>query len=138
MLDALEAAMKIASSGLAAQSARLRVVTENVANAESTSSVPGGDPYRRKTVTFASEMDRASGVALVQLKRIGEDDRPFRTEYHPGHPAADADGVVKLPNIDLVIELADMKEANRSYEAALQIFRQTRELHSMTIDLLKA
>ena len=138
MLDALEAAMKIASSGLAAQSARLRVVTENVANAESTASVPGGDPYRRKTVTFASEMDRASGIALVQLKRIGEDDRPFRTEYHPGHPAADADGVVKLPNINLVVELADMKEANRSYEAALQIFRQTRELHAMTIDLLKA
>lgn len=138
MLDALEAAMKIASSGLAAQSARLRVVTENVANAESTAAVPGGDPYRRKTVTFASEMDRASGIALVQLKRIGEDDRPFRTEYHPGHPAADADGVVKLPNINLVVELADMKEANRSYEAALQIFRQTRELHAMTIDLLKA
>ena len=138
MLDALEAAMKIASSGLAAQSARLRVVTENVANAESTAAVPGGDPYRRKTVTFASEMDRASGIALVQLKRIGEDDRPFRTEYHPGHPAADADGVVKLPNINLVVELADMKDANRSYEAALQIFRQTRELHAMTIDLLKA
>jgi flagellar basal-body rod protein FlgC len=138
MLDALEAALKIASSGLAAQSARLRVVTENVANAESTASIPGGDPYRRKTVTFASEIDRASGVSLVQLKRIGEDDRPFRTEYHPGHPAADAEGVVKLPNIDLVVELADMKEANRSYEAALQIFRQTRELHAMTLDLLKA
>jgi flagellar basal-body rod protein FlgC len=138
MIDALEAALKIASSGLEAQSARLRVVAENVANAQSTASVPGGDPYRRKTITFASELDRASGVHIVRAKRIGEDESPFATEYNPGHPGADANGVVKLPNVDLVVEIADMKEANRSYEAALQIFRQTRELHAMTIDLLKA
>ena len=138
MIDALEASLKIASSGLEAQSARLRVVSENVANAQSTATVPGGDPYRRKTITFASELDRASGVHLVQTRSIGEDDRPFRVEYNPGSPAADADGIVKLPNVDLVVELADMREANRSYQAALQIFRQTRALHSMTIDLLKA
>lgn len=137
MLDPLEAALKIASSGLEAQSLRLRIVSENMANSQSTGSVGGSDPYARKTVTFESELDQASGVDLVKIKRIGVDSSPFRVEQDPGNPAADAKGFVKLPNVNILVEMADMREANRTYEANLQIFKQTRELASMTMDLLR-
>ena len=137
MTDPLAATFRIASSGLEAQSTRLRVVSENIANADSTASVPGGDPYRRKLVSFESTLDRATEARLVKLKRIAEDERPFRVQHDPSHPAADEKGVVKLPNVDMLVELADMKEANRSYQASLQIYRQARELHAMTLDLLK-
>lgn len=137
MTDPLAATFRIASSGLEAQSTRLRVVSENIANADSTASVPGGDPYRRKLVSFESTLDRATEARLVRLKRIAEDERPFRVQHDPAHPAADEKGVVKLPNVDMLVELADMKEANRSYQASLQIYRQARELHAMTLDLLK-
>lgn len=137
MTDPLAATFRIAASGLEAQSTRLRVVSENIANADSTASVPGGDPYRRKLVSFESTLDRASEARLVKLKRISDDERPFRVQHDPAHPAADDRGVVKLPNVDMLVELADMKEANRSYQASLQIYRQARELHAMTLDLLK-
>ncbi len=137
MTDPLAATFRIASSGLEAQSTRLRVVSENIANADSTASVPGGDPYRRKLVSFESTLDRATEARLVKLKRIAEDERPFRVQHDPAHPAADEKGVIKLPNVDMLVELADMKEANRSYQASLQIYRQARELHAMTLDLLK-
>lgn len=138
MIDPLEASLKIAGSGLEAQSARLRIVSENLANAQSTGLTPGANPYTRKTVTFASEMDRAAGVDLVRVRNIGFDRAPFRVEQDPGNPAADANGFVKLPNINIVMEMADMREANRSYEANLQIVKQTRDLSSMTIDLLRS
>lgn len=138
MLDPLSATFRIAASGLQAQSTRMRVVAENLANAESTGSTPGADPYRRKLVSFDSALDRASGVNLVAVKRVSADLRPFRTSYDPSHPAADEKGFVKLPNVDPLVELADMKEANRSYQASLQIWRQARELHAMTLDLLKS
>lgn len=137
MTDPLAATFRIAASGLEAQSTRLRVVSENIANADSTASIPGGDPYRRKLVSFESTFDRALEARLVKLKRITDDERPFRMQHDPAHPAADEKGVVKLPNVDMLVELADMKEANRSYQASLQIYRQARELHAMTLDLLK-
>lgn len=137
MIDPLQASVQIASSGLEAQSDRLRIVSENLANANSTGRTPGADPYRRKTVTFASEMDRAAGVRVVKIKDLGVDRSPFRVEYEPNHPAAGEDGYVKLPNVNMLIEMADMRETNRSYEANLQVVKQTRSMVAMTIDLLK-
>ena len=138
MLDPLSATFRIAASGLEAQSTRMRVVAENLANAQSTGSTPGADPYRRKLVSFDNALDRATGVNLVSVKRVSADQRPFRMSYDPSHPAADEKGYVKMPNVDTLVELADMKEANRSYQACLQVWRQARELHAMTLDLLKA
>lgn len=137
MIDPLTAAIKVAGSGLEAQSARLRIVAENLANAQTTGAAPGADPYARKTVTFASELDEAAGVELVKVKSYGTDARPFRIEQDPGNPAADEKGLVKFPNVDLIMEMADMREANRSYEANLQVIKQSNNLSSMTLDLLR-
>ena len=137
MIDPLEASIKIAGSGMEAQSTRLRVVSENMANAQTTGATPGSNPYARKTVVFETEMDRASGAAMVRVKSIGTDKAAFKTEYEPGNPAADANGIVKVSNVNTLMEMADMREANRSYEANLQIVKQTRDLYSMTLDLLK-
>jgi flagellar basal-body rod protein FlgC len=130
--------MSVAASGLQAQGTRLRVISENLANAASTAEVPGGDPYRRKVVTFADELDRATGVSEVKVKRVGTDPAPFREIYEPSHPAADANGHVKLPNVNTLIELADMREAQRSYEANLQMIDQARTMLLRTIDLLRS
>lgn len=137
MMDSLTASMKVASSGLEAQSARLRIVAENLANAQSTGTTSAADPYARKTLSFERVLDRATGGELVKVGQIGRDKTPFRVEHRPGHPAADANGYVKLPNVNPLVELTDMREANRSYEANLQIIRQTRQMISMTIDLLR-
>jgi flagellar basal-body rod protein FlgC len=137
-MDPLSASLKISASGLEAQSARLRVVSENLANARSTGDTPGADPYRRKTISFTDELDRAAGVSTVEIKKIGVDRSDFLTEYDPGNPAADANGVVKTPNVNILVEMADMREANRSYEANLQSIRQARDLISSTIDLLRS
>jgi flagellar basal-body rod protein FlgC len=137
MIDPLQASVQIASSGLEAQSTRLRVVSENLANANSTGRAPGTDPYRRKTTTFTGEMDRAAGVRVVKVKDVGVDSAPFRLEYDPSHPAADPNGYVKMPNVNTLIEMADMRETNRSYEANLQVIKQARSMVSMTIDLLR-
>ena len=136
-MDALSAALKVAASGLSAQSDRLRVVSENLANAQSTGETPGSDPYRRKTISFSAELDRASGGALVEVLKIDRDQSDFPVEFIPGHEAADENGYVKMPNVNALIEMADMTEANRSYEANLQVIRQARELISMTIDLMR-
>ncbi|MFB7144144.1 flagellar basal body rod protein FlgC [Agrobacterium deltaense] len=137
-MDPLSAASKIAGSGLEVQSTRLRIVSENIANARSTGDTPGADPYRRKTITFGSELDRVSGVERVTVKKLGVDRSDFVNEYDPGNPAADSNGMVKMPNVNILIEMADMREANRSYDANLQVIRQTRDLVASTIDLLKA
>ena len=137
-MDPLVASLKVAASGLEAQSTRIRIVSENLANARSTGDTPGADPYRRKTVTFGTELDRVSGTDVVKVKTIGVDDSDYIEEYEPGHPAADENGVVKMPNVNILIEMADMREANRSYDANLQVIRQTRDLVASTIDLLKA
>jgi flagellar basal-body rod protein FlgC len=137
MIDPIDAAIQVATSGLQAQSTRLRVVAENLANANSTSSVAGGDPYSRKTVTFEDEMDRTAGVDLVRVKDVGTDPAPFKVEYDPSNPAADTHGFVKMPNVNLIAEMADMREANRSYTADLEVVKQSRQLYTMTIDLLR-
>lgn len=136
-MDALTAALKVAASGLGAQSERLRVVSENLANAQSTGTAPGADPYRRKTISFASELDRGSGANLVEVSSIDRDPSTFPVEFQPGNEAADANGYVKMPNVNVLIEMADMTEANRSYEANLQVIKQARDLISMTIDLMR-
>jgi flagellar basal-body rod protein FlgC len=137
MIDPLQAALEIAGSGMEAQSMRLRVISENVANAQSTGATAGSDPYVRKTIAFDNELDRATGVQTVRVKHIGLDDQPFKVELDPGNPAADEKGFVKYPNVNLLVELADMREANRSYEANLQVVKQSGDLTSMTIGLLK-
>jgi flagellar basal-body rod protein FlgC len=137
MSDPLQATLRIAGSGLEAQSVRLRVISENIANAQSTGDTPGADPYTRQTVSFDSVLDRSLGAPLVRIKTIGRDDAPFKVEHDPGNPAADAGGFVKLPNVDILTELADMREANRSYEANLQVAKQSAELLGQTVSLLK-
>ena len=138
MIDSLQASLKLASAGMEAQSTRLRIVSENIANAQSTGRTAGANPYARKTVTFKTELDRAAGTANVRVRDIGVDRSPFRIEHDPGHPAADADGNVKMPNVNMLIEMADLREANRSYEANLQVIKQARSMISMTIDLLRS
>ncbi|AWM85866.1 flagellar basal body rod protein FlgC [Microvirga sp. 17 mud 1-3] len=137
MIDPLQASSRLAGAGLEAQSMRLRIVSENIANAQSTGKTAGSDPYARKTITFRSELDRALDTASVKVKEIGIDQAPFRVEYDPGNPAADENGYVKMPNVNMLVEMADMREANRSYEANLQMMKQTRSMISSLIDLLR-
>jgi flagellar basal-body rod protein FlgC len=138
MIDPLQVSLKIAASGLEVQSQRVRIVSENLANAQSTGNTPGADPYTRKTISFESEVDRISGANLVRVESIERDRAPYRIEHDPGHPAADPGGYVKLPNVNVLVEMADMREASRSYEANLQVIKQAREMISMTIDLLRS
>jgi flagellar basal-body rod protein FlgC len=137
MVDPLQAALRIAGAGMDAQSARLRVISENVANAQSTGASAGADPYQRKTITFDSEMDKVAGVPTVHVKSISVDETPFKVELDPGNPAADDKGYVKMPNVDLLFELADLREANRSYEANLQVVKQSADILNQTVSLLK-
>jgi flagellar basal-body rod protein FlgC len=137
MIDPLRAATQIAGAGLEAQSTRLRVVSENLANVQSTGTAAGADPYQRKTVTFQGEFDRLLGASRIAVKSIGNDPTPFEIEYDPGNPAADEDGNVKMPNVNMMIEMADMREATRSYEANLQMVKQVRTMTSMMLDLLR-
>ena len=130
--------MQIAASGLRAQTGRMQVIAENVANADSTAQRPGGDPYRRKIPTFRSEMDRALEANTVTLGKTRQDPTDFRTKYEPGHPAADQNGYVKYPNVNSLIEMNDMREAQRSYEANLNVIGATRRMIQRTIDLLRA
>ncbi len=137
MIDPLIASGKLSSAGLEAQSARLRVVSENIANANSTGRTAGSDPYSRKTIMFRSELDRALGAASVSVKDVGQDEAPFPVEYDPGNPAADENGMVKKPNVNMLIDMADMREANRSYQANLQMMKQARAMITATIDLMR-
>ena len=103
----------------------------------STGPTPGSDPYQRKTISFAAELDHPNGPAFVEIAAVGRDDTAFPTEYQPGNEAANDAGYVKMPNVNVLIEMADMREANRSYQANLQVIKQARELISMTIDLMR-
>lgn len=138
MADPLVTSSRLAASGLAAQSARLQVASENLANAHSTSDRPGASPYARKIASFEAALDEQSGALGVKVSGIERDRTPFRTSHDPGHPAADESGNVKLPNVNPLIELADLREASRSYQANLEVIRRSRELAEMTIDLLRA
>lgn len=130
--------ISVAASGLKAQSGRMRVIAENLANADSTANTPGGDPYRRRVPTFTNRFDRELQSHTVQLGRIREDRSDFRTRFDPAHPAADENGEVKLPNVNSLIEQMDMREAQRSYEANLNLVTATRRMISRTIDILRA
>lgn len=127
----------ISASGLRAQSLRMRVIAENLANAQSVSDVPGGDAYRRQVPTFRAAVDRASGGTAVEVTAIRADQSELPRVYQPGHPAADDDGYVKMPNVNTLVESADMKAAQRSYEANLNAIESARSLTMRTIDLLK-
>lgn len=130
--------MKVAASGLQAQSTRLRIVSENIANARSTGETAGADPYRRKTVTFENVLDSVADLSMVRVNDINTDQSAFKIEHDPGNPAADANGNVKMPNVEMLVEMADMREANRSYEANLQVIKQARAMVASVIDLLKS
>lgn len=137
-MDPLRAAAISAYSGLSAQSMRLRIVSENIANVESTGKTPGSDPYRRKTISFAQELDEVSGATTVAVSDVDQDSSPFRVEHDPGHPAADGKGNVKRPNVNMIVEMTDLRQAVRSYEANLQVIRQGREMSSSLIDMLRS
>lgn len=129
--------LKIAASGLRAQSGRMRVIAENLANADSTATSPQGEPYRRRVPTFVSELNRELGAQMVKPGRILLDRSEFKSRYEPGHPAADARGYVKAPNVNPLIESMDMREAQRSYEANLNVVSSTRRMLMRTLDILK-
>jgi len=130
--------MAIAASGLRAQAGRMRIISENIANADSTANTSDAQPYRRKVPTFQTEVDRALDVNLVELGRTRTDSSDFRLKYEPGNPAADKNGNVKYPNVNPLLEMTDMREAQRSYEANINVISATRRMLQRTIDILKA
>jgi flagellar basal-body rod protein FlgC len=133
----LATSMVIAASGMRAQTNRMRTIAENIANASSTSTEPGGDPYRRKIATVTTTFDRELDANLVKSGQPIADMSDFRQQYDPGNPLADAKGYVKMPNVNSLIEIMDMRAAQRSYEADLSIIDATKTMLSRTVDLLK-
>ena len=128
----------VAASGLRSQSGRMRVISENIANADSGPERPGADPYRRKVPTFQRHFDRTLDAQLVALGTVRRDQSAFRVKHEPGNPAADANGDVKMPNVNALVEMVDMREAQRSYEANLNLISSTRRMIQRTIDILRA
>ncbi len=136
-MDPLSSIGMVAASGMRAQGERLKVVAENVANAGSTGATPGADPYQRKTLAFEEMIDRDSGASLVRITELGRDRAPFGREYDPAHPAADAEGYVKTANVNPLLEMSNMREASRSYEANLNMFETGRRMRGQILDLLR-
>lgn len=129
--------LKVSAAAMSAQSVRLRTIAENLANANTAALTPGGDPYRRKLVTFRNELDRASGEHLVKVNRIVRDTTPFETHYAPGAPGADANGYIRMPNVNPLIELGDLREAQQSYQANVDVISVAKSMLSRAVDLLK-
>src|ERR1700674_5638356 len=129
--------MGIATSGLRAQAGRMRVISENIANADSTAPTAGGEPYRRKVPSFTSELDRALDARVVGIGKVRPDSSAFRIKHEPGNPAADASGNVKYPNVNPLIEMTDMRDAQRSYEANINVIGATRAMIQRTLDILR-
>jgi flagellar basal-body rod protein FlgC len=129
--------LTVAAIGLRAQMGRMRVISENIANADSVAQTPGGDPYRRRIVTFNSELDRSLGVQVPELGPIQTDSSDFLVKHEPGNPAADANGDVKYPNVNTLVEMTDLRDAQRSYEANLNVITATRRMIQRTIDIIK-
>ncbi|EPX77998.1 flagellar basal body rod protein FlgC [Salipiger mucosus] len=136
-MDAISTIMKTAGSAMRAQTKRLEVTSENVANAQSTGDTPGADPYRRKTVTFGGMVHKASGAPMVEVRDVGRDMSDFPKEYRPNHPAADQSGYVKMPNVSTLIEMTDMREASRAYEANMNMLTNGRRMRSQMIQMMK-
>jgi flagellar basal-body rod protein FlgC len=116
----------------------MRIISENIANADSTPSGPDANPYRRKVPTFNTELDRSLGARVVELGKVETDRSDFRLKYEPGHPSADVNGNVKYPNVNPLVEMTDMREAQRSYEANVNVISATRRMIQRTLDILKA
>ena len=131
-----DAAMTVAASALRAQQARMRIIAENIANSDSTASTPTGDPYRKQTPVFNTKT-LPGGLKGVALTGINVDQTPFRKEYDPGNPAADATGFVKMPNIEPMVETLDMREAQRAYDANISVIETARTMDQRTLELLK-
>jgi flagellar basal-body rod protein FlgC len=131
------ASLKIAASGLHAQNARMRVIAENIANADSAGKTPDEEPYRRRVPTFKAVMDEEAGGTVVEIGRLGYDMTDFQSRYEPGHPAADEKGYVRYPNVNSLIETMDMREAQRTYEANLNVVTVTRQMLGQTINILR-
>ena len=138
MSDDFLKSIRIAAGGMRAQAGRMRVSAENIANANSTAATPGGDPYRRKIPTFRTTFDRELQATTVQLGPVRQDQSEFRTRYDPNHPAADPRGYVKVPNVNSLVESMDLREAQRSYEANLNVVTSTRRMIQRTIELLRS
>jgi flagellar basal-body rod protein FlgC len=133
----LNRALDISARGMDVQGARLRVIAENLANQQTTGSTPGAAPYRRKTITFSNVMDRQLGIDTVKVKQIGSDQSEFPQKFDPSNPAADAQGYVKTPNVNSFVEVMDMRDAQQSYNANLQVLSTTRGMLTRTIEMLK-
>ena len=133
----LSKSMNISAAGMKVQGERLRIISENIANAGSTALTPNDEPYRRKLVTFGNTLDRELGMELVEVQKVSRDRSEFGLRYQPGHPAADANGYVKTSNVNTLIEMTDMREAQRSYEANLRVMQAARTMLQRTIDLLR-
>lgn len=129
--------LKVSAAGMEAQNARMRTIAENLANADSVADAPGADPYRRKMVTFKNVLDKATGVQLVRSDRVVRDQSEFQKRFNPNHPGADADGYVLAPNVNSLIEVMDMRQAQRSYEANLNVIDAAKTMLLRTIDLLR-
>lgn len=136
-MDDLLKTLRISAAGLKAQGTRLRVISENVANADSLPQSPGDKPYRRKVVTFKNELDRSSGINTVRVDKVHADKSDFKKRYDPNHPAADAEGYVLKPNVNTMIEMMDMREAQRSYEANLNVIRASKSMLNEAINILR-
>jgi len=136
-MDDIIKTMRLSGAGMRAQSTRLRVISENIANANSLAQDPNGQPYRRKMITFKNQLDRAIGMEAVSVKSIKVDNSNFGKRFEPNHPAADADGYVLTPNVNTLIEMADMREAQRSYEANLGVIKASKQMLNGAIDILR-
>ncbi len=133
----LETSMQISASAMRAQGTRMRIIAENIANADTARNTPNEQPYQRQVVTFEEELDRASGAPKVAVNEIVKDQSDFRMKLMPGHPGADENGYVALPNVNIVVETMDMREAQRSYEANLNMIEMSRTMAMRTLDLLR-
>ena len=137
MADDLISTFRISAAGMKVQGSRLRVISQNIANADSLATEPGEKPYQRKLITFRSEMNRELGVNLIEVNRVSNDRSDFGKRLDPSHPAADKDGYVLTPNVNKLVEMMDMREAQRSYEANLSAIRTSRRMLNKTLELLR-
>ncbi len=136
-MDDLSTALAISASGMRAQSGRIRIVAENLANSESTAAAPGLDPYRRQVPVFSTYLDRDADANMVRMSRVELDPSAFTLRFDPSHPAANAEGYVQLPNVNPLVEMMDLREAQRSYEANLGALDQVRSMAAATLRILE-